>query len=471
LPAGNKSGVKFHDLNGNHNQDAGEPGLIGWTIHVFDRVSKALVASTVTVAANPLSIPPTPDGFYSFTLPVGDYTVCEALQTGWTQTAPSGFFPVPAGETLADCTTYTNGGTITPGPTGYNFTIVGAEVHANNDFGNVMQGRGTCLKFPNLVTTNTFNLNSDPTQIQKIIDAAHAGDVILLLPQNGVKTESITINKRIQLIGCSTTLNAATVGAPVVTITVGREWGRDEGCPRDRQHGGRVQDRGLQPHDRERACLQERDRLLDHEHGQLQHGDGRARHARQRHRRSDRWQQQPAGHEQRRPGQQRRRRRDQRGRHRKHGEEVHGQGQRRQRLQGRGRGDQNVLSENKAYSNGLNGYLILGNDTKMSKNIAGDTGTGNAGDGIRVVGNGGDISENTSKSNTLVGIRVTGTRHKLTKNKSGGTVNQNNGSCQYVAGASNSNGGSNTSSNNATFNFTAAGANSATGCVPAPPTP
>ena len=52
---------------------------------------------------------------------------------------------------------------------------------------------------------------------------------------------------------------------------------------------------------------------------------------------------------------------------------------------------QNALSENKAYSNGLNGYLILGNDTTMSKNIAGDTGTGNAGDGIRVDGSNGDI--------------------------------------------------------------------------------
>jgi hypothetical protein len=134
-------------------------------------------------------------------------------------------------------------------------------------------------------------------------------------------------------------------------------------------------------------------------------------------------------------------------------------------------GTLNTLSENKAYSNGLNGYLILGSDTKMSKNIAGDTGTGNAGDGIRVDGNNGDITENTSKSNTLVGIRVTGTGHKLTKNKSGGTANQNNGSCQYVVGASNSNGGSNTTSNNATFNFTNAGANSPAGCVPAPPTP
>ncbi len=122
-----------------------------------------------------------------------------------------------------------------------------------------------------------------------------------------------------------------------------------------------------------------------------------------------------------------------------------------------------TLSENKAYSNGLNGYLILGTNTPMSKNIAGDIGTGNAGDGIRVVGNGGAISENTAKSNSLVGIRVTGTTHTLTKNKSGGTANQNNSSCQYVVGASNSNGGSNTSSNSATFTFTAAGAQLAGG--------
>ena len=95
----------------------------------------------------------------------------------------------------------------------------------------------------------------------------------------------------------------------------------------------------------------------------------------------------------------------------------------------------NVLSENKAYSNGLNGYLILGSGTTMSKNIAGDTGTGNKGDGIRVDGNNGPMTENVSKANTLVGIRVTGTGHNLKKNKSGGTGNQNNGSCQYVVGA------------------------------------
>ena len=50
LQAGSKTGVKFNDLNHNGMQDAGEPGLIGWTIHVFDTATLALVQSTVTEA-------------------------------------------------------------------------------------------------------------------------------------------------------------------------------------------------------------------------------------------------------------------------------------------------------------------------------------------------------------------------------------------------------------------------------------
>src|SRR5207237_10815069 len=128
--------------------------------------------------------------------------------------------------------------------------------------------------------------------------------------------------------------------------------------------------------------------------------------------------------------------------------------------------------ENKAYLNALNGFFVLGSNTTLSKDIAGDIGAGNSGDGFRIDGSNGPMSENTSRSNSLVGIRVTGTGHKLTKNKSGGTTSQNHGSCQYVVGPSNVNGGTNTSSVNATFNFTAAaGANFPAACVPAAAAP
>ena len=76
------SGEKFNDLNGNGVQDAGDPGLPGWTIDLLD-ASGAIVATTVTDA----------DGNYSFTdVGPGTYTVQEELQGGWIQT-----FPAPPG--------------------------------------------------------------------------------------------------------------------------------------------------------------------------------------------------------------------------------------------------------------------------------------------------------------------------------------------------------------------------------------
>ena len=469
-PAGRKTGVKFNDLNQNGTQEAGELGLIGWKIHVFNTATKALVASTVTLPADPLATPPTPAGFYSFTLDPGSYTVCEEQQTGWQQTAPlPGSVPPPVGETLADCAPFAAASGLTLGPRGYNFTIVTTEIFQNNNFGN-FQPPGACAKFATLVPTNTVVLNAaDPHQIQKIIDAASTGDVILLMPQNAVKTESITINKKIQLIGCSITLNSDTVGAPVVTITSGANGGLTKDV---HATGSTVAGYKIEGSSHTIANVRAfknaigfwitgnfntvtgalgtlgngtgvridgSNNVLDTNNGvQDSTGDGVVIGAGATLNTVKKYTVKGSG----------------------------GNGFKVEAL-----ATLNTLSENKAYSNGLNGYLILGSDTKMSKNIAGDTGTGNAGDGIRVVGNNGDITENTSKSNTLVGIRVTGTVHKLTKNKSGGTGNQNNGSCQYVVGASNSNGGSNTTSNNATFTFTNAGANSPAGCVPAPPTP
>ena len=137
-PPGNKSGVKFNDLNQNGVQDGAEPGLIGWTIHLFNTGTMALLQTKVTLAANPG--PPTPDGFYAFDpLPPGNYTVCEALQAGWQQTAPLAV-PPPAGETLANCAPFGAANGLTLGPRGYNFTITAAaEVFAANNFGNFQQ--------------------------------------------------------------------------------------------------------------------------------------------------------------------------------------------------------------------------------------------------------------------------------------------------------------------------------------------
>ena len=72
------SGAKFEDKNGNGIQDAGEPGLEGWTVNLMN--GDTIIATTTTG----------PDGTYSFTdIAPGSYTVEESAQEGWKQSYPA----------------------------------------------------------------------------------------------------------------------------------------------------------------------------------------------------------------------------------------------------------------------------------------------------------------------------------------------------------------------------------------------
>jgi uncharacterized repeat protein (TIGR01451 family) len=72
-------GIKFNDLNGNGQQDPGEPGLAGWVIEVKD-ANGNIIGYAVTDA----------NGKYCIVVPSpGQYTVSEQQQAGWTQTAPT----------------------------------------------------------------------------------------------------------------------------------------------------------------------------------------------------------------------------------------------------------------------------------------------------------------------------------------------------------------------------------------------
>src|SRR6185503_5496030 len=106
--SGGPRGHAFEDLNNNGVQDPGEPGLVGWVIRLFDPATKQLLQSVVTEASDP-GPPPTGDGVYSFNLSPGTYTLCVTPQEGWTQTAPL-IVPPPPETTLADCTSYADGG-------------------------------------------------------------------------------------------------------------------------------------------------------------------------------------------------------------------------------------------------------------------------------------------------------------------------------------------------------------------------
>jgi hypothetical protein len=118
-----KSGAKFSDLNGNGVWDPDEPGLAGWSIHLFgtDGLGNAVHETSTTDAT----------GAYAFSVAPGTYTVCEIAQSGWTQTFPTALTPG-----AADCSAHTHGGTVTPGPWGWAITLTSNQTDSGNNFGN-----------------------------------------------------------------------------------------------------------------------------------------------------------------------------------------------------------------------------------------------------------------------------------------------------------------------------------------------
>lgn len=77
-PTGTLTVTKYNDQNGNGLRDNGEPGLNGWTISVKQGATTITSGSTDT------------NGNVTFSnVAVGEYTVCETLQSGWQNTDPS----------------------------------------------------------------------------------------------------------------------------------------------------------------------------------------------------------------------------------------------------------------------------------------------------------------------------------------------------------------------------------------------
>ncbi|MGD9856788.1 MAG: M36 family metallopeptidase, partial [Planctomycetaceae bacterium] len=86
-------GQKWHDFNGDGVRDAGEPGLNGWVIELYDDQGGFVTSQLSTDMDLDLSgtiDPETERGLYWFTgLVAGTYTVREVQQSGWEQTSPT----------------------------------------------------------------------------------------------------------------------------------------------------------------------------------------------------------------------------------------------------------------------------------------------------------------------------------------------------------------------------------------------
>lgn len=74
--------VAYHDLNGNRKQNNNEPYLPGWTMNVYS--SQGGLVTTASTNGS---------GQATFILSVGQYTVCEILLSGWTNTQPGTINP------------------------------------------------------------------------------------------------------------------------------------------------------------------------------------------------------------------------------------------------------------------------------------------------------------------------------------------------------------------------------------------
>jgi hypothetical protein len=117
---GSVSGTKFKDKDDDGVKDAGETGLSGWKIHVFNSAGTEVSGSPVTTDGS---------GNYSISLNPGTYTVCEEItdHTGWVQSYPT--------VTTTDSTSCTALGA-SLAARGWTVTVVSQGTTSLRDFGN-----------------------------------------------------------------------------------------------------------------------------------------------------------------------------------------------------------------------------------------------------------------------------------------------------------------------------------------------
>ncbi|MHC4500081.1 MAG: hypothetical protein ACYS21_13310, partial [Planctomycetota bacterium] len=159
---GEKSGVKFEDLNANGVQDPGEEGIAGWTIYVYeDENANGLLDAGESLVTSITTSDGTTDydgdgitddvGFYWFELDSitydkvkgdwtfvgGHYIVLEEARAGWVQSTP-----------LTDVVDTGSA----PGATefGYAVAISPGERETGNDFGNWQQASKSGTKYEDL---------------------------------------------------------------------------------------------------------------------------------------------------------------------------------------------------------------------------------------------------------------------------------------------------------------------------------
>jgi hypothetical protein len=162
------SGIVYNDLNGNGSKDADEPGLRGWTVNISGPMTASAVTDTF--------------GNYTFiSLPFGAYTISEAVQAGWTQTAPS--------------------------PPNYAVTISGPSSLTNYHFGNQFTSSA-------ITSTTSGNWNNGSTWMGGIVPGSSNSVVVA-----GGHTVTIDGNVSCTSLGVNGVLQFDNVNGRTLTIS------------------------------------------------------------------------------------------------------------------------------------------------------------------------------------------------------------------------------------------------------------
>lgn len=155
IPTFSISGTKFNDSDANGIVGAGESGLGGWEIELYQ--GESLRAATTTGSG----------GSYVFTgLAAGLYRTCEVAQAGWVQTAPDGCHDV----------------TIGPNATGVDFL--------NSEGTEIECGVATEVTNEDGSVTGSFTRSGDDCESVKVVDlfVTEANEVVFIPRGSGTAT-------------------------------------------------------------------------------------------------------------------------------------------------------------------------------------------------------------------------------------------------------------------------------------------
>ena len=164
---GTIGGQKFNDLAGDGVKDAGDPGVEGFQIHIFDKATSGatLHQDTLTDAS----------GNYSFSVPPGEYIVCE--QGGPAPASPQQTFPASDASGGA-CATHAG----IAGSRGYDIVLTSNQTVTGQDFGNFFGGTISGHKFSDLNGNGTQDAGDPPVAGLQIhlFDKATGGSAVHL---------------------------------------------------------------------------------------------------------------------------------------------------------------------------------------------------------------------------------------------------------------------------------------------------